>query len=202
VNDNGDLGVQYLMREIDREVMKQELAKREFKRNKHLAIRAVLEMFVTTSTMMLNNMITTPPRSDDDFQPTLVEYENLRLYVNDSLLNVSRMKSCSVPQFGPTWEWKPFNKAPPKVRVPKDKKKGSKEEDSLTEVIEISDDEEMTEEQAAKKKEEAEAAKKKAEEVKKKRAEALKKAREAAKAKKDAAAAQTTGLIGETTPNA
>lgn len=197
VNDNGDLGVQYLMREIDQERMKQELAKREFKRNKHLAIRAVLEMFVTTSTMMLNNMISNPPKSDAEFEATLVEYTNLRLYVNESLLNVSRMKTCSVPLFGESWEWKPFNKAPPKVRVPKDTKdkkvKDLKEDDS---VIEISDDEELTEEQAAKQKEDAEAAKQKAEETKRKRLEALKKAREVAKAKR------ATATTVQTTPNA
>ena len=187
VNDNGDLGVQYLMKEIDRDAMKQELAKREFKRNKHLAIRAVLEMFVTTSTMMLNTIMNNAPTSDADFQATLVEYTNLRLYVNESLLNVSRMKTCSVPLLGDTWEWKPFNKAPPKVRAPKEKK--GKDDESI---IEISDDEEMTEEQAAKQKGDADAAKQKAEEIKKKRLEALKKAREAAKAKRDAAAAQTT----------
>jgi hypothetical protein len=28
------------------------------------------------------------------------------------LLNVSKMKSCSVPQIGDKWEWKQFNKAP------------------------------------------------------------------------------------------
>lgn len=178
VNDNGDLGVQYLMQEIDRDRMKQELAKREFKRNKHLAIRAVLEMFVNTSTMMLNNMLNTPPASQEAFAPTLVEYENLRLYVNESLLNISRMKNCSVPLFGDRWEWKPFNKAPPRVRVPK-----RKDDDS---VVELLDDEELTEEQK-------EEAKKKAEATKQKRLEALKKAREAAKAKRE---------MAQTTPNA
>lgn len=183
VNDNGDLGVQYLMKEIDKDHMKQELAKREFKRNKHLAIRAVLEMFVTTSTMMLNNIMNTPPRSAEDFQPTITEYNNLRIYVNESLLNVSRMKSCSVPLFGDNWEWKPFNKAPARVRIPKEQKdKKAKDDES---VIEISDDEELTEEQK-------EEAKKKAEATKQKRLEALKKAREAAKAKRATAPAQAT----------
>lgn len=181
VNDNGDLGVQYLMQEIDKDRMKQELAKREFKRNKHLAIRAVLEMFVNTSTMMLNNILNTPPASQEAFAPTLVEYENLRLYVNESLLNISRMKNCSVPLLGEKWEWKPFNKAPPRVRVPKDAKE--KDDDS---VVEILDDEELTEEQK-------EEAKKKAEATKQKRLEALKKAREAAKAKRE---------MAQTTPNA
>jgi hypothetical protein len=111
VNDNGDLGVMYLMKDIDKEAMKAELAKRELKRNKHLAIRAVLEMFVTTSTMMLNNLVNEPPTTDEGRQMLFLEYTNLRKYVNDSLMLVSKMKSCSVPQIGDKWEWKQFNKA-------------------------------------------------------------------------------------------
>jgi hypothetical protein len=61
VDDNGDLGVKYLMKGIEKDEMKAELVKRELKRNKHLAIRAVLEMFVNTSTMMLNNIVSHPP---------------------------------------------------------------------------------------------------------------------------------------------
>jgi hypothetical protein len=117
MNDNGDLGVLYLMKEITKEAMQTELAKRELKRNKHLAIRAVLEMFVNTSTMMLNNMINQQPTGEADFENTILEYTNLRKYVNDSLLNVSKMKSCSVPQIGDGWEWKQFNKVAPARRA-------------------------------------------------------------------------------------
>jgi hypothetical protein len=101
----------YLMKEITKEAMQIELAKREVKRNKHLAIRAVLEMFVNTSTMMLNNIVNMPPASNKEFETTMTEFINLRKYVNDSLLHVSRMKSCSVPQIGDKWEWKGFNKS-------------------------------------------------------------------------------------------
>jgi hypothetical protein len=112
VNDNGDLGVMYLMKEISKEAMKTELAKRELKRNKHLAIRAVLEMFVTTSTMMLNNIVSKVPDTDEELSLVILEYTNLRKYVNDSLMGVSKMKNCSVPQIGDKWEWKQFNKVP------------------------------------------------------------------------------------------
>ena len=111
VNDNGDLGVMYLMKDIDKVAMKAELAKRELKRNKHLAIRAVLEMFVTTSTMMLNNLVNEPPSTEEARNLFLLEYTNLRKYVNDSLMAVAKMKACSVPQIGDKWEWKQFNKA-------------------------------------------------------------------------------------------
>ena len=110
LNDNGDLGAMYLLKEITKDAMKRELVKRELKRNKHMAIRAVLEMFVTTSTMMLNNIVNNTPDSDEDLSLLMLEYTNLRKYVNDSLMSVSKMKSCSVPQIGEKWEWKQFNK--------------------------------------------------------------------------------------------
>ena len=117
MNDNGDLGVLYLLKEVSKEAMKTELAKREKKREKHMAIRAVLEMFSNTSTMMLNAIVSAPPIVEDTFTATtMVEYENLRRYVNESLMNVSRMKSCSVPQIGIDWQWLPFNKPAPKNR--------------------------------------------------------------------------------------
>jgi hypothetical protein len=114
-NDNGDLGVYYLLKEMDKEAMKAELAKRETKRNKHLAIRAVLEMFVTTSTMMLIEIVNNPPTSEENFKERLQAFQNLKAYANDSLLRVSKMKSCSVPQIGGSskpddWRYVPFAK--------------------------------------------------------------------------------------------
>ena len=158
-NDNGDLGVLYLMKNIDKENMKKELAKREVKRNKHLTIRAVLEMFVTTSTMMLNHIVNHPPKKTADFEPTMEEFRNLKKYVNESLLLVSKQKNCSVPQIGIlsynkpknegdpiqehlTWSWIPFNKVAPVKKVKKDTKvkhvaetTGEEEEESDTESI-------------------------------------------------------------------
>ena len=32
-------------------------------------------------------------------------------------MTVSRMKACSVPQIGDSWEWRPFNKVQPKARA-------------------------------------------------------------------------------------
>jgi hypothetical protein len=191
----------YLLKEMDKEQVKVELGKRELKRNKHLAIRAILEMFVNTSTMMLNNIVSHPPgeevrkkllivkkavkeqnaafmnvrvrietlttsmaekmepekkaelekeymelrtlqpqmeaeletlqknrdtlevemkaSAEADFAPVMLAYTNLRTYVNDSLMGVSRMKACSVPQIGDDWSWKAYNKCAPKKRVVK-----------------------------------------------------------------------------------
>jgi hypothetical protein len=124
--DNGDLGVLYLMKQIDKEDMKKELAKREIKRNKHSAIRAVLEMLVTTSSMMLNTIVTNPPKSPSDIEPVVIEFENLKEYVNESLMRVSKMKNCSVPLIGKSsagnWVWSPKNKYDTPKKVKKVKK--------------------------------------------------------------------------------
>jgi hypothetical protein len=103
------------MKDIDKDAMKSELVKRELKRNKHQAIRAVLEMFVNTSIMMMNNLVNMEPSprtaEDERIKNMIIEYTNLRKYVNESLLNVSRVKACSVPLIGDAWEYKQFNKA-------------------------------------------------------------------------------------------
>lgn len=116
-NDNGDLGVRYLMKEISKEDMKAELAKREVKRNKHAAIRAVLEMFVNTSIILLNALC---DGEDEDLteraRVCIESFTNLKKYVNDTLMNISRMKQCSVPQITAAWHWSSFNKVTPKPR--------------------------------------------------------------------------------------
>ena len=151
--DNGDLGVLYLMKDINKEDMKKELGKREVKRAKQQAIRAVLEMFVYTSTMMLNRICTFPPTSEKEFEPILKEFLALKKYVNDSLLNVSKMKVCSVPQIGKNdddqnWTWLPFNKAAPagkkntKVAEKEKEKEKEKEEKKDTSSDDSTDEEE------------------------------------------------------------
>jgi hypothetical protein len=120
VNDNGDLGVRYLMKEVSKEDMKAELAKREMKRNKHAAIRAVLEMFVNTSIILLNALCDVQDDEDaglpERVRVCLESFTNLRKYVNDTLMNISRMKQCSVPQITMGWHWSSFNKVTPKPR--------------------------------------------------------------------------------------
>jgi hypothetical protein len=118
VDDNGDLAVKYLMKEMSKDDMKAELVRRETKRNKHTAIRAVLEMFVNTSTILLNGLCDREGGPSVEEIQTLVDsYITLRNYVNDALMNISRMKQCSVPQITPAWHWSSFNKVTPKTRT-------------------------------------------------------------------------------------
>lgn len=119
MNDNGDLGVLYLMKEISKEQMQAELIRRERKRERQQAIRAVLEMFVTTGIMWLNAMINERRLTLKNATKWIQEFEALKNYANESLLKVSLAKGCSVPQVGvsdsnepESWYWSTFNKAP------------------------------------------------------------------------------------------
>jgi hypothetical protein len=126
-NDNGDLGTMYLMKEVSKDVMKAILAKREVKRNKEMAIRAVLEMFVTTSTMMLGAIANGNNLTERTFEDYIREFTALRTYTNENLRRVGQIKHCSVPQIGETgkdeWYWIPFHKYVPlggtRTRKPK-----------------------------------------------------------------------------------
>lgn len=137
INDNGDLGVKYLLKEMDKDAMKSELVKRERKRLKHAAIRAVLEMFVNTSIIMLNDIVNNPPKNDDDIKEIIKAYENLKKYANDSLTQISKMKGCSVPQIGDSnidnWRWIPFSKYSPPEESNKKKKVKKEESDKKEE---------------------------------------------------------------------
>jgi hypothetical protein len=122
-NDNGDLGVRYLMKEIAKDDMKAELVKRETKRLRHTAIRGVLEMFVHTSIILLNTLCEDIPAEENEAQvirerlAVCVEScMNLKKYVNEALMNISRMKQCSVPQITASWQWSSFNKVTPKPK--------------------------------------------------------------------------------------
>uniref|UniRef100_A0A6C0L869 DOD-type homing endonuclease domain-containing protein n=1 Tax=viral metagenome TaxID=1070528 RepID=A0A6C0L869_9ZZZZ len=125
MDDNGDLAVKYLMKEMSKDDMKAELVRRETKRNKHTAIRAVLEMFVNTSTILLNglcdrtdaNGVEKAPPDVEEIKTLVDSFLTLRNYVNDALMNISRMKQCSVPQLTPAWHWSSFNKVTPKTRT-------------------------------------------------------------------------------------
>lgn len=117
--DNGDLGVKYLLREITRDQMKAELSKREIKRSKQMAIRAVLEMFALTGAEILQRVVAHEGAiTTKEVQPILGELRALRIYVNESLQQISRVKGCSVPQIGvlnvkgegEPWKWIPFYK--------------------------------------------------------------------------------------------
>lgn len=166
--DNGDLGVEYLLNKITKDEMKKELAKRESKRNKQMAVRAVLEMFALTGAEMLQRFTRDTKLNEQECIDVIMELRALRNYANESLHKISQVKGVSVPQLGNAketgfrnqWKWINYYKAPPRVRAAAGTKKKSKKKatgaaggaapaagDDATEnssIIEISDDEEGT----------------------------------------------------------
>jgi hypothetical protein len=148
-NDNGDLGTMYLMREVSKEVMKNVLAKREVKRNKEMAIRAVLEMFATTGLMMLTTIANGNQLTTARYEEYLTEFIALRTYTNENLRRVGQMKHCSVPQIGENtnWYWIPFHKYVPtggtRTRKPKSGSNAAGGDDDGTTVTTEFDEEEV-----------------------------------------------------------
>lgn len=151
--DNGDLGVRYLMKEVEREEMKKELVKRETKRNRQMAIRAVLEMFALTGAEMLQRFTRGDRITEAMAMDTIRELRALRDYANDSLHKISAVKGISVPQIGMReeqkaaatatggyrvfWRWNQYYKAPKKTRA-----RGKKSESDS--VMELSDSDSET----------------------------------------------------------
>jgi hypothetical protein len=147
-NDNGDLGVSYLIKEISKEEMKVELAKREAKRNKQQAIRAVLEMFANTGLMMLNTIANGNNLTKTTFTPYYNEFVALRDYTNESLKRIGQMKHCSVPQIGSEsytdgmhWYWVPFHSYEPTRKVTRKTKPANDGSDDGTTVTTEADEE-------------------------------------------------------------
>jgi hypothetical protein len=127
-HDNGDLGTMFLTKEISKEEMKVDLAKREVKRNKQMAIRAVLEMFANTGAMMLNAIVNGGQLTATRYNEYLTEFVALRTYTNENLRRVGQMKHCSVPQIGEgtnAWRWVPFHSYEPTRKVTRKPKSSS-----------------------------------------------------------------------------
>jgi hypothetical protein len=124
-NDNGDLGTSYLIKEITKDDMKNQLAKREAKRMREMAIRAVLEMFTTTGLMMLTTIVNGPQLTVERYTEYTNEFNTLREYTNESLRRIGQMKHCSVPNIDPdNWRWK-YRSYEPSRKVAKKSKSGS-----------------------------------------------------------------------------
>jgi hypothetical protein len=74
-------------------------------------------MFVNTSIILLNALCDDSGEGVSQRVSVCLEsFTNLRKYVNDTLMNISRMKQCSVPQINASWHWSAFNKVTPKPR--------------------------------------------------------------------------------------
>lgn len=101
VQGNLDLRIDYLNDVISLENFKRELQKREKAMNKKREISTILNTFVIVSSDIFRRMI------DDKTIPYLREFESIKEFTNESLMDVSRVyTSCVVPIIDDNWSIK------------------------------------------------------------------------------------------------
>ena len=103
VPDNGDLGVDYMLKALDMESWKKELWKRETKREKGLDLRGPLELFTNVSSEVIRRMAQRPPR--EEVLNLLNQLRALRTYVNDEFEKIGIRYGNMSPKITECWVW-------------------------------------------------------------------------------------------------
>lgn len=101
VPDHGDLGVLYSLKEISKEKWKDELWKRETKREKGLDLRGPIDLFANVCTEVLRRMSSGIP--DEEFDTLMDQLRQLRIYVNSELEKIGKRYGCMVPAITNIW---------------------------------------------------------------------------------------------------
>ena len=99
-NDNLDLRISYLLKEIDDKKLKKLLQQREKRRVKELTIREILEFFVTAGSQLLRQLSDTN-RSPEDVYTMVLE---LRDTCNKSLADVAKRFSSKAYNIDMFWK--------------------------------------------------------------------------------------------------
>jgi hypothetical protein len=93
INDNRDLRVKYMIKDISEDIFKAKLQQREKARHKKTEIRQVLEMWQAVTTDLFQALM-----QSRDVEGTLAQFRILRDHVNDELRAISaRFTKCAVP---------------------------------------------------------------------------------------------------------
>lgn len=103
VPDNGDLGILYTLKDINKEKWKDELWKRETKREKGLDLRGPLDLFANVCSEVLRRMSLQIP--DAEFDTLMEQLRQLRVYVNAELEKIGKRYGCMVPAISKTWNF-------------------------------------------------------------------------------------------------
>jgi hypothetical protein len=103
VPDNGDLGVDYMLKALDMETWKKELWKRETKREKGLDLRAPLDLFTNVSSEVLRRIAQRPSR--DELIGLLNQIRALRAYVNEEFEKIGIRYGHMAPKITECWVW-------------------------------------------------------------------------------------------------
>lgn len=106
VPDNGDLGVEYTLKNIDIEKWKGELWKRETKREKGLDLRGPLDLFANVSSEVLRRIAQGPP--DNEFLDLIRQLRTLRDYVNSEMEKIGKRYGNMTPRITELWRYDAF----------------------------------------------------------------------------------------------
>ncbi len=106
VPDNGDLGILYTLKEINKDKWKDELWKRETKREKGLDIRGPIDLFTNVASEVLRRMTLGIP--DSEFDTLMDQLRQLRVYVNTELEKIGKRYGCMVPAISNMWIIDPY----------------------------------------------------------------------------------------------
>ncbi len=97
VNGNIDLRIRYLNNEITIVTFKEEIYKREKALQKKRELLTILNTFVVVCADIFRNLGNEEHR---------IEFENIRKFTNESMMDVSRVYKCVVPIIDDTWQIK------------------------------------------------------------------------------------------------
>lgn len=93
INDNRDIRVKYMIKDINEDIFKAKLQQREKATQKKMEIRQVLEMWQAVSIDLFQSLM-----QAQDVDGVIVQFRNLRDHVNDELRAISaRFTKCAVP---------------------------------------------------------------------------------------------------------
>lgn len=103
VNDNRDLRIAYLLKDIDEEEWKSKLQKKERLKDYKEACRQAAEMLVIVATDLFHQFVM--KTSDGERDDVMKQFENLVTYYNESVCKVAkRFKKQTAQMFNDRWE--------------------------------------------------------------------------------------------------
>lgn len=104
---NQDLRISYLNNEIPLEIFKSEIYRREKALEKKREILGVLTTFVIVCSDIFRNILG-DKQIFDDIESNLKQFENIKNFTNESLIDISRVYKCVVPFIDLHWEYSKY----------------------------------------------------------------------------------------------
>ena len=108
VNENIDLRIQYLLKEVDDDTMMSVLIAREKRREKDRELRRVYETLTGAGSDLFRRLIALGQEKGRDdptiFQPLIKELDELRKFINDALDSLRRRYNATIHGFDDNWE--------------------------------------------------------------------------------------------------